>query len=825
MRIKFTLFALLAVWTGFSQAPDKPTASEIFESIKKLQFLGSVLYIAAHPDDENTRLITHLANHYKADVTYLSITRGDGGQNLIGPELGDLLGVIRTYELLEARKIDGGNQLFTRAVDFGYSKHPDETFHIWNKDIVLEDIVFAIRRTQPDIIINRFDYRSPGATHGHHTGSAILSMEAFDLAKDKNAYKHQLTVSEAWQPKRLFFNTSWWFYGSMEKFEKADKSNLFAVNVGVYYPSLGLSDSEISALSRSQHQSQGFGNTGSRGQDTEYLELLKGDMPTDNLFEGIDTSWNRVKGGSEIGIVLSQVENEFDFKNPSLSVPKLLEAYRLIKSLEDSHWKKIKLAEITEIIAHCSGLFLEAVSDTQNTTPQQEINLQIEAINRSKLAMELEEISFQNQKINPEILTLNNNSKITIKQKVKINNFNFTSPFWLQKKSHPGYHNIEDFETIGLPEIVNDFPVDFVVTILGEKITFRRNLVYKFNSPVTGEVYQPFQILPDVTGKFDEEVILFPDNQAREVKVTLQAGRDKVAGILYIESAEGWEISNPLPFSLDKKGEEKSFVFTVTPPNNTSESTLQLRMQVDTQIFHHKAITLDYPHIPYRKVLLDAEAKVSRIDLQKKGQHIGYITGAGDEIPRSLRQIGYQVTEILPENITSHTLENFDAIVLGIRAYNTVAALEFKQEILFDYVKNGGNVIVQYCTSRELLFHNIAPYPLTLSRDRVTDENAKVNLINPKHKVLNFPNKITDADFENWVQERGLYFASDWDKNFEAILKMNDPGEKSSSGALLIAQYGKGYFTYTGLSFFRQLPNGVSGAYRLFANLISLNQD
>lgn len=829
MKIKILFTLLFALITTFSKAqqPQKSTASEIYESIQKLNFLGSVLYIAAHPDDENTKVITHLANHTKAQVTYLSITRGDGGQNLIGNELRDLLGVIRTYELLEARKTDGGKQHFTRAVDFGYSKHPDETFAIWNKDEILSDVVLTIRKLQPDIIINRFDHRTPGSTHGHHTAAGILGFEAFDLAGNKNAFPNQLSLYSQWQPKRLFFNTSWWFYGSQENFEKADKSNLVNLATGKFYPSLGLSNSEIAALSRSKHSSQGFGNTGARGNETEYLELLKGDFPKDNthIFDGIDTSWNRIEGGQNIGKILYQVEKEYNFKNPAASVPQLIEAYKLLKNRTD-HWGKIKTQEIKEIIAQCSGLFLEAVTHNQNASPEEEITLKLEAINRSDITIQLEDISFQGKTFlkNPQPLS-NNQSFIVQEKTVLLANTSYTSPYWLQEKATTGLHTVSEMELIGLPIVEMPFPVTFQLNILGEKISLERNLVYKYNSPVNGETYQPFQVLPQITGKFEEKVILFPNEKSKEVNVIVQAQKQGISGRVFIEHPDNWIVSAPQNFEFTEKGEEKTFTFTVTPPKNQTESSFQLAMNIDGTIYHHEIITIDYNHIPYQKVLVNAEAKVSKIELTKKGENIGYITGAGDAVPDALRQIGYQVTEIYPETMTQESIQNFDAIVLGIRAYNTVKSLQFKQQLLFDYVKNGGNVIVQYNTSRELLFDEIAPYPITLSRDRVTDENARVTFINPSHKVLNYPNKITEADFNYWIQERGLYFANQWAEEFTPILQMNDSGEKPMQGSLLIAQHGKGYFTYTGLSFFRQLPEGVSGAYRLFTNLLSLSSE
>lgn len=820
------LFSFLFIVPAFTQKPHKPTASEIYESIRKLNFLGSALYVAAHPDDENTRLISHLANDIKARTAYISITRGDGGQNLIGSELGVLLGIIRTHELEEARKTDGGEQLFTRAVDFGFSKQPDETFSIWGKDEILSDVVLAVRKFQPDIIINRFNHRTPGTTHGHHTASAILALEAFDLSGDKNAFPNQLQKYNVWQPKRIFFNTSWWFYGSQEAFDAADKSNLVQLKTGTFYPSLGLSNSEIAALSRSKHQSQGFGNTGSRGEETEYLELLKGDMPADpsNLFEGINTTWTRIEGGKAIGDILHQLEKDFDFTNPGKSIPELVKAYKLLKDKTD-YWGIQKTKEIKKIITACAGLFLEAVAETQYISPGAEMNLRLEAINRSSAGIVLNDIVYNNKSLLEEQKSLLNNIRFNLDSKIIIpRNAPYTSPYWIKKRGTTGLFQVDDLEKIGEPVINENEPVYFKLTIEGESFTFQRDIIYKFNSPVTGEVYQPFQVLPEVTGKISERSIMFGDENPQKVSVTVRAGRDAISGMVSLNHPKGWKVSEPQTFELDKKDQEKEFVFTVTPPKQQSEGLLSLLMQVGDSYYVNETVTLNYDHIPYQHILLPAEAKIARIPLQIKGHNIGYISGAGDEIPQALRQIGYTVTEINLETMSMQSIIGFDAIVMGIRAYNVHDILRFRQDILFDYVKNGGNLIMQYNVSFSLITEKLAPFKLNLSRIRITDHTAQMHFINPNHKVLNTPNKITESDFDNWVQERGLYFANGWATEFEPIFRSNDPGEEPVEGALVIAPYAKGYITYTGLSFFRQLPAGVPGAYRLFANLLSLSQ-
>lgn len=826
----FCLFILLFTNSLLqAQQPKKPNSSEIFESIKKLNFLGSVLYIAAHPDDENTRLISYMANKVKARTAYLSLTRGDGGQNLIGPEIRELLGVIRTQELLAARRIDGGEQRFTRANDFGYSKHPDETLAIWNKDEVLSDVVLAIRQFKPDIIINRFDHRSPGSTHGHHTSSAMLSFEAFDLANNKDAFPKQAKQYGTWQPKREFFNTSWWFYGSQEKFDEADKTNLLSLNTGIYFSSSGLSNPEIAALSRSSHKSQGFGSTGTRGEQIEYIELIKGGLPKDNtnVFEGIDTSWNRVKGGKEVGVILKEVEDHFDFKNPSASIPQLIEAYKMIDNyVEDQHWKTIKLEDLKNVIAACAGLYLEVVAENNHATPNTMVNLKIEATNRSDYPTTLNSIAINNFVINKSI-ELKNNISYEFKEALKIDsNQEPTTPYWLVSKGSLGMYKVNNQSLIGDPETPKSQNATFNITFDKTTISYTKPVVYKTNDPVKGEVYKPFEIIPEASAKVAEDVIIFENDQQKDIQVIVKSGRDNLEGFVQIAHPKNWNIyPEKQKINIEHKGEEQTLIFTVIPPKNQSEGLITPMVHVANKVYTKKLIEIDYDHIPFQTVLLPSESKIVRLDIKKKGENIGYIKGAGDVVPESLKQIGYNVVILKPEDINPETLIRFDAIVIGIRAYNTVEDLKYKQQYLFDFVAQGGNLIVQYNTSRGLIVDQLAPYKLKLSRDRVTDENAEVTILNPNHAILNYPNKITSQDFNGWTQERGLYFPDEWSKEFTPIFAMNDKGETPKQGSLLVAKYGKGYYIYTGLSFFREFPEGVSGAYRLFANMLSIGKD
>ena len=549
-RSFISIFIFFVSIITFAQAPQKLNSVEIYGQVQKLNFLGKVLYVAAHPDDENTKLITYFSNHYHAQTAYLSLTRGDGGQNLIGTELREKLGAIRTQELLAARRIDGGEQFFTRANDFGFSKEPNETFAIWNKDEVLEDVIQVIETFQPDIIVNRFSHTTPGTTHGHHTASALLSLQAYDRVKH--------------QPKRVFFNTSWWFYGSQEAFDAADKSKLVAINSNVYYPLQGKSNNEIAALSRSQHKCQGFGTLGSRGDETEYLELLKGDLVNNtNLFEGVDTSWNRVKGGNEIGEILYEIEKNFNFSQPSIHVPNLIKAYDLIQQLEDSHWKTIKSKQIVAIIEACSGLFVEALADTETTTKDTNFNINIEVINRSQSTAKLISVKALQLPIETKNIVLKNNEKMNfqIKNVILGDTTDYSNLFWLKEKQTEGMYQVSDKSIRIYPEIRTKFPVVFTIEIEGKTIELVKNICYKFNNPDDGETYVPFAVLPAVTTSIEPEVLIFNGTQSKEVTVSVKAHKADIKGILALNIPNNWKV-NPteIPFEISTKNEEKKFM-------------------------------------------------------------------------------------------------------------------------------------------------------------------------------------------------------------------------------------------------------------------------
>nr|WP_276499340.1 PIG-L family deacetylase [Pontibacter litorisediminis] len=808
-----------------AQAPPSSSATEVLQDLQKLNVLGRVLYVAAHPDDENTRLIAYLANEKLYGTAYLSITRGDGGQNLIGPEISESLGIIRTQELLQARRTDGGQQFFTRANDFGYSKNPAETFTIWDREQVLADMVWVIRKFRPDVMITRFppDER---AGHGQHSASAILAEEAFKAAGDPKRFPEQLKQVEVWQPKRLLWNTGVWSFRSQEEFEKYGKE-LLKIDVGGYNPLLGASYGEMAARSRSMHKSQGFGASAARGTSIEYLQHTAGEKAQQELFEGINTTWGRVKGGGKVQQVIQKAIDDFNPAKPAAVVPELLAARKELQKLPDGFWKQTKLQELEQVLQQAMGLYLEVAASDYAAAPGQPVTLQVEAINRSEVPVTLQGItySFANADTTLNINLSHNEPLKYSSRKTLPQSMAYSQPYWLREKGTLGMFAVKGLHQVGRPENEPAATATFSLRVSGEPLQVHVPVVYKRTDPVDGEVYRPFVVTPPVFVNLREQVLMFANGEPKQVQVLVKAGKQGVKGELKLDLPKGWR-STPatVPFDLAEKGAEQSINFMVYPPKKQQEAQLKAVATVDNKTYSQGLNEINYKHIPAQVTFPEATAKVVKLELEKRGEKVAYLMGAGDDIPTSLQQIGYDVTLLQDSDIRLNYLKQFDAVILGVRAYNTVDRLKYYQPTLLEYVKQGGNLIVQYNTSHALVMPNLGPYPLQLSRDRVTVENAEVRLLAPDHQVLNFPNKITKNDFEGWVQERGLYFPNKWSQEYTAILSANDPGEPALNGGLLVAKYGEGHYIYTGYSFFRELPAGVPGAYRLFANMISLGK-
>ncbi len=794
-------------------------AAEIKLQLKKLNTLGSVLYMAAHPDDENTRLLGFLAKEKLYRTGYLSLTRGDGGQNLIGNEQAEQLGLIRTQELLAARRIDGAEQFFTRANDFGFSKSPEETFRIWDRKKILGDVVWVIRKFQPDVIICRFPADSR-AGHGHHTASAMLAAEAYAAAADPKQYPEQLTNGvKPWQAKRLLWNT--FNFGA----NNTTSEDQFKTDVGVYSALLGKGFGEIAAESRSQHKSQGFGVPAARGSALEYFTTIQGDAPKSNLLDGVETSWQRVPGGKAIGDRVSELIRKYNPDDPSVSVPTLLAIRKLIQALPDGYWKEQKLRETEKLVLSCAGIWMEAFSNTPEVVPGEAYGASLQIINRSNIPVSLQKISINGR---DSLLQqdLPFNKFISLPQPLPVPaNTAISQPYWLQDPHPQGTYVINDPMLTGNPENIPALSATFHLKVQGETITVTRPFIYKFTDPVKGEVYRPLVIAPPVISSLGNQVFIFTKAEPQAVPVKLRAMKSNVSGVVKLHLPAGFRADKAgISYSLAGKGDETEVVFHVAPVKVNGRNivdTFTVAASYNGKEYTKSMTTIQYDHIPAITIFPPTEARLVTVDLKYNGRKLGYIPGAGDKVPEALRQVGYEVSPLDEKEIMSGDLSRYDAIITGVRAYNTQDRLRYWQPRLLEYVKNGGTLVIQYNTNSGLVTDKLGPYPFSLSRDRVTNENAPVKFLQPENRLFTYPNHIAGSDFDGWVQERGLYYPSGIDGAYSKPLEMNDPGEKALDGSTIIASYGKGKYVYTGLAFFRQLPAGVPGAYRLFVNMIS----
>ena len=814
--------ALVLAFNCFAQQPKQLSSSEIYQKIQKLNVLGNVLYLAAHPDDENTRFIAYCANEKLYNTSYLSLTRGDGGQNLVGTEIREELGIIRTQELLAARRVDGGNQYFSRANDFGYSKTPEETLAIWDKDKILADVVWIIRKLKPDVIVCRFP-TDGGGGHGHHTASALLGVEAFKKAADATNFTEQLKYVDTWQAKRIVVNTGRWWNPDIS----ADDPGVVAEDIGQYNALLGTSCNEIAAKSRTMHKSQGFGSTGTRGGQLEYFEHLDGEPAYKTLFSGFNTSWSRLKGQGYIGKFIDEIIANFDLNAPEKSITALITLNKELLKLADDFWKTKKIAEVEELIKQCAGLYLEAKSNHYWATAGDSVNVDFELISRNadfKLKS-IKAVSYGYTQSFTDVLRANENLEKK-HQFLLPATLASSQPYWLQKEGTLGTYNVSDQLTIGKPE--NDAAITYQVVLdyNGTELIYNVPLVYKWNDPVKGELYRPFAIVPPVFVNFKEEAQLFSDLDDRVIELTIKGTGKNIDAKLNLLAPKGWEISkSSFDISLNKAGEEQVVKVVIRPTTKAQLGDLIATLTFKNESYNYALKTIQYDHIPAQLYMPKAKVKLVYMDIKKKGSKVGYYAGAGDVTVEALTNVGYLVDELTEADLTDENLKQYDAIVLGIRAINVNDRIGFAMPKLLKYCENGGTLVLQYNTRHRLKTDEFAPFSLKLSKDRVTEEDAEVIFLKPEHVVLNSPNKITKADFEGWVQERGLYFPNEWDEKYDAILSWHDKGEEAKTGSLLVTKYGKGHYVYTGISFFREFPAGVPGAYRLFVNLISLGNE
>jgi len=797
------------------RADEPPTPAAILQDLRSFQNMGSVLYVAAHPDDENTLLIAYLARGKNYRTAYLSVTRGDGGQNVLGPDFDEKLGVARTQELLAARKLDGGRQFFTRAIDFGFSKDYRETLNIWGKDEVLGDVVRVIRTFRPDVVINRFS-TTPGGTHGHHTASAVLSLEAFKLAGDTNAYPEQLKTLAPWQPKRIFVNGR-------------GGENGLSMEISGNDPVSGLSFGDLAARSRAMHKTQGFDNFrgfgGRSGPSRESFELLAGEPATNDIFDGIDTTWGRFPGGADIGTGVGEIIAQFDEKNPAASVPALLKLHHQLAALKSTDpLVTEKRRQLDRIIQHCLGLEVETTIPQAEYVPGEKVQLHQTASVSSSIPVHWVATRYpfiQGQVKQSSELRSGLSSARDFQEPLPRDTL-LTQPYWLREEKGTGLFHVDDPSLIGQPENPPVFPIQQIFEVGGETLVIADQPMNVVKDASGKETRRRLDVIPPVSLHFNSEVALFAPGSSHTVEVEVTAARANSKGTLQLDTPADWKVTPAKQtFTLANAGDKTQLKFTVTAPAKSITAKIGASAEVGGAKYKSDRMVIHYAHIPLQLLQPPAALKCVSLDLAIHSKKIGYLPGAGDTVDDCLRQMGCTVTELTTNDLTPDRLKEFDAIVTGVRLFDTHRNFGAGLDALFAYVENGGNVVMQYNRVDGL---QSTPLKLRVSQERVTDEHAPMTFLAPDSPVLNAPNKITSADFDGWIQERGTYFPNQWDEHFTPILACNDPGESPLKGSLLVANYGSGHFVYTGLGFFRQLPAGVPGAYRLFANLISLGK-
>lgn len=831
---KVFIVLILGFFTVFCSAQQvRPSkSSEIYRELKTLKHLPKVLYLAAHPDDENTGLLSWLINDQNVETGYLSLTRGDGGQNLLGTEQGAALGLIRTHELLEARKLDGAQQFFTRAIDFGFSKNTTDTFKQWDAEVITADVVWVIRKFRPDVIICRFP-PTAAAGHGQHAASAVVAEKAFKLAGDKNAFPDQLKYVNVWQPKRVLWNT--FRFGAVN----TTAENQLKVTVGQYDAQLGMGYGELAGLSRSLHKSQGAGTQSVAGIRTEYFSHIDGEPAKATLFDGVVKSWT-AKGNTDIDQSLDKIISAFNFNQPDLSLPALLALRKKVMTLKDADLKKDKITALDHIILSCAGFMGEAVTSQAEAVAGDHYNFRLNLISRAENPVVLENVKWLSQSENFN-RKLSKDSLITIQHEIQIPaDAALTEPYWLAKQAKDAAtFSVPNDTLIGLPEAESPLNVLLSLKIGSEKFQVQLPLSFKKLDPVRGDVVEALRIVPALELKFTQPLYLVKENEDLHLSLNFKVNsgkkfnNGKVNLMFNGERLGGGEINSI---------SGKDFTVDYIIPKNKLASIKSNRLQLDANYaadgatYNKKQVLIQYPHLPSLQYFAPATVTVMKGDIQAKVKKVGYIEGAGDFIPEFLRIAGIQVDVLKDEdfygsldqsgaNGSQNRLSQYDAIVLGVRANNTEKKLSRWMPFLWSYVKAGGNLVMQYNTNQDTTVNQLGMYSFSIANKRVTEENAAVTFLNPNHKLLNFPNRITADDFKGWVQERGAYFPDQWDAAYEPLFEMHDTGEEPLQGSTLYAKYGKGNFIYSPLAFFRQLPAGNAGAARLFLNFLSAQKN
>lgn len=798
------LAGLLAIAVVVSLAQQRvPSPSfRIHGKLQQLKRLTSVLYVAAHPDDENTRLLSWLATGRHIRTGYLSITRGDGGQNIIGSEQGAPLGLIRTHELLAARRMDGAEQYFARAIDFGYSKNPEETFRQWDIDVLTNDVVRIYQSFRPDVVICRFPKDSM-AGHGQHSASAILA---------ERAYAACMADSKAWKPKRLLFNA--FRFGN----RSTVSDGMFRIEVGHYDPLLGMGYGELAGISRSLHKSQGAGTPQTPGVQPEFFATLAGEAPSKSLFDGIDTTWGRV-GHPEIGVEIDRIIDGFSMLYPERSLDALLSLRSRISAVADEFWRKRKLEELDEIILSCAGLTADASVAVPTIVSGDSVTAQVRITTRAGRSITCAEVAFPWGAVRRDIVCPHDSLRTVEGAKAACMG-SVTQPYWLTRSPNGALFELTDEALLGQSVTPSDLNVRLRFAFGPDTITTSLPLSYKKLDPLKGDVIEQLRVVPVASIEPMSRVVVRQAGAPLRIPIRVRA-------YTAINNAEllCMDGTSVVARISNIAVRAKTDTLITVEPTVRQTATVTFVLRVDGRDYSSSVRTITYDHLPTLQYTEPATVRVVVAPIEIRAKRIAYVAGAGEFTPDFLRSIGVTVDEIDDETILkTDELLKYDAVLVGIRAVNTRKSMQFLMPALMSYVEKGGTLVMSYMTTQDMAIKSIGPFPFSVGRSRVTEEDANVKIQLTDHPLLTRPNRIDAMDFDGWVQERGLYFAESIDPRYETPLSMHDTNEVPNSGALVYARHGKGHYVYCALSLFRQLPAGVPGGMRLLANMLSLGK-
>jgi hypothetical protein len=801
-RSWFIAVALVAATAASMAQQLRPLPSPVvYGELLRLRSLTSVLYVAAHPDDENTRLLAWLARGRHIRTGYVSITRGDGGQNIIGGEQGAPLGLIRTHELLKARELDGAEQFFARAIDFGFSKNPDETFRQWDKATLVADMVRIINTMRPDVVICRFPKDSM-AGHGQHSASAIIAEDAMRVC---------MSDASSWKPRRLLFNA--FQFGNRSTISEG----MFKLEVGNYDPLLGMGYGELAGISRSLHKSQGAGTPQAPGVRPEYFATLIGDSPTRGLFDGVDTTWTRV-GRADIGRAVDSIIASFDMTHPERSLDALLRVRRMITSVDDTFWRTQKLTEIDHIILSCAGITADATVGEPTIVSGDTIIVTTRIIARAARPVTCTEIRFPTGRIRRNITLLHDSlwSETEVRSPYEAP---VTEPYWLAREPSGALFSLTSEQLLGEPVTPPSLRVGLLFAFGSDTISTSVPLSFKKLDPLKGDVIEELRVVPPVSVEPVTRVVLAPNGSA---SVTLRVRAYRAVADASLVLRDGDKVLATIP-SIRIRANTDTLITIAAPVSRSVELTCGL--VIDNVVYDRTVITMQYEHLPTLQYTQPARVRIVAEPIAITAKRIAYVVGAGEYTPEFLRTLGCTVVEISDEQLlrTDELIANYDAVLVGIRAINVRKSMKFIMPSLISYVERGGTLVMSYMTTQDMSTTLLGPYPMKLGRSRVTEEDAVVTMTTPDHPLLSTPNRITARDFDGWVQERGLYFP-EADARYDAPLSMHDTGEPPHTGSLIYARYGKGHYVYCALSLFRQIPAGVPGGMRLLANMLSVGK-